>query len=359
MSIESDLRKEGIEVIKKLDISITNQMASKIADRLCNAFPEYNFDRNDLFAKLSKLDMYIAKIPKGKAEANYFYKNNSIYFSNTVDIDNIDSYAIHECIHFLQQLKDNSNNLIRLGLCDFTEFKVTGLALNEAAVQLATSKANAIQAEFVKYYDINIPTTSPNCYPLQCNLVSQMSYITSEHTLFESTFFSNDNFKEKFICLTNENVYSTVEKNLDLILHLEDKLMSLNYALSIDEGKSKTLNKKINNYRTKINNLFIDTQNLIISSYFDKAFSVLTTKEEIDCYRKKLYNYKDLIGTTEDYFFYSNYYIKKMSELERLYDMIDSGVPIDNTVNALTIPHKNRVVMFLDKIWSYLFGQRV
>ncbi len=67
--------------------------------------------------------MYIAKMPHTMAQAKYYYKNSSIYFSDSIDFSNIDSYATHECIHYLQELTcDTKNNLIHLGLCDFTKF---------------------------------------------------------------------------------------------------------------------------------------------------------------------------------------------------------------------------------------------
>ena len=81
MSIESDLRKDGIRVVDILDTMSVNKIAHSIATKLCETFPELCFSENDLFAKLSQLNMYRASMPEGMAEANYFYKNTSIYFN--------------------------------------------------------------------------------------------------------------------------------------------------------------------------------------------------------------------------------------------------------------------------------------
>lgn len=143
MSVESDLRKDGIEVIEQLDTLTINSLARNISVKLCDTFPEYGLDQNELFIKLSRLDMYKAKMPEGMAEANYFYKNTSIYFNEHIAPEDLEEFAIHECIHFLQEVKDKRNYLIRMGLCDYTEFKIYGLGLNEAAVQLMSSKMNA------------------------------------------------------------------------------------------------------------------------------------------------------------------------------------------------------------------------
>ena len=87
-----------------------------------------------------------------------------------------------------------------MGLCDFTEFKLYGLGLNEAAVQLMAAKVIDIPKEEVKYFGISFLSDSPSYYPLECNLVKQMAYVAGgENVLFESTFHSNDTFKNKFI----------------------------------------------------------------------------------------------------------------------------------------------------------------
>ena len=127
MSVESDLRKDGIEVIKKLDTLRVNSIARTVSVSLCETFPGFNFNQNDLFIKLSRLDMYIAKMPEGMAEANYFYKNSSIYFNEHIADEDLEEFAIHECIHYIQEVKDKKNYLLRMGLCDYTEFKIYGL----------------------------------------------------------------------------------------------------------------------------------------------------------------------------------------------------------------------------------------
>ena len=55
MSIESDLRKDGIRVVDILDTMSVNRISHNIATKLCNTFPELCFNESDLFAKLSKL----------------------------------------------------------------------------------------------------------------------------------------------------------------------------------------------------------------------------------------------------------------------------------------------------------------
>ena len=103
------LKKDGIEVIKKLDTLKVNSIARNISIRFCETFPNFNLNQNDLFIKLSRLDMYIAKMPEGMAEANYFYKNTSIYFNEHIDDNDLEEFSIHECIHYIQEVKDKNN----------------------------------------------------------------------------------------------------------------------------------------------------------------------------------------------------------------------------------------------------------
>ena len=116
MSIESDLRKDGIRVVDILDTMSVNRIAHNIAAKLCDTFPELCFNETDLFTKLSRLGMYRAVMPEGMAEANYFYKNTSIYFNEKIAFEDLEEFAIHECIHYIQEVKERKHNLVRMGL---------------------------------------------------------------------------------------------------------------------------------------------------------------------------------------------------------------------------------------------------
>lgn len=321
MSIKSELKKEGIEVIKPLDTLSVISIAKNVATKLVVAFPEQNLNCNELFIKLSRLNMYIAKMPHDMSCAKYYYKNSSIYFSDDIDFSNIDSYATHECIHYLQELRDTKNNLIHLGLCDFTDSRLPGMALNEAAVQLMSSKALNEKMDTVKYYDITLPTNSPYYYALECNLINQMAYITGDYALFNSTLYSNDSFQRKFISLTSKKAFYKIQNNLDKLMNLEETLSIEATKLGSSDMSIKAINKvekEIAYLRNKINELFINTQNLILTSYFDNNFKSIVNLEQVENYRRKLYNYKDLIGSTSNYTFFNDYYIHKMAELEKL-----------------------------------------
>ncbi len=336
MSIEQDLKKEGIEVIQKIDTLTVNSIAKNVAEKLVSNFPEQNLNYDDLFIKLSRIDMYFAKLPEDLSTAKYYYKNSSIYFNENTNPDDINIQAVHECIHCLQELKDTNGNLLTLGLCDFSNRSLPGMALNEAAVQTMSCKALNIKNDIVKYFDITFPTCSPSYYALECNLVAQMAYITGDYALFNSTIYSNNSFESQFISLTNKEAYQKIERNIDSIMYLEDSIAMKNNELANTDklNKINSISKDIEKIRNRIKKLFIKTQNLILTSYFDSTFNLIQNLEQVETYRRKLYNYQNYIGITDNYTFFNEYYIKKMAALEIRYNQLENSfvpVPIKNT----------------------------
>ncbi len=358
MSIETELKKDGIEVIEKLDTLKINSIAMNVSLKLCATFPEYNLNQNELFIKLSRLNMYKAKMPEGMAEANYFYKNTSIYFNEHIQDEDLEEFAIHECIHYLQEVKDKRNYLIRMGLCDYTEFKIYGLGLNEAAVQLMASKVNKIPKEFVKYFGISFETNSPSYYPLECCLVQQLAYITGEDVLFKSTLNSTDEFKEKFANLTTPKTFMAIQNAIDDILNEEEEIIKLNNRIAGIDDRNKRIDgmlKKIEELKHEISLTFMRTQNLIISSYFDKAFKEITNLEEVENYRRKLYTFKDYLGAMEGYTFFNDYYVNTMEKLEEKYNAIESG---EFRPSLQLIPKKqSKFALIIKAIKKLIFGE--
>ena len=358
MSIESDLRKDGIRVVDILDTMSVNRIAHNIAAKLCDTFPELCFNETDLFAKLSRLGMYRAVMPDGMAEANYFYKNTSIYFNEKIAFEDLEEFAIHECIHYIQEVKDKRNNLLRMGLCNFDNFKIVGMGLNEAAVQYATSKVIGIEKDYVKYFGVSFRTISPSYYPIECNLIEQMTYITGESVLYDSTFTSNDKFKNAFIKATSEETYDKVEYYIDQILELEENIIRLGNKFSSFDERNKAVDKiveKTDTCKTKIAEYFEKAQNTIIKSYFDKSFKSIKDLEELDNYRRNLEHYGELIGRTDNYTFFDDYYTEKMSALEHKCNVLENG----GIETALEYKKPNKFVSWLRAIKNFVTGDKI
>lgn len=354
MSIQSDLKKDGIKVIKQLDTLKVNTIARNVSIKIASTFPNLGLSQETLFIKLSRLDMYMADMPEGMSEASYFYKNSSIYFNSHIDENDLEDYAIHECIHHIQERKDNKNYLVKMGLCDYSEFKIYGLALNEAAVQLMTSKILGVKKEFVKYYNIAFETTSPSYYPVECCLVNQLAKIAGEDLLFDSTINTNDNFKIKLSKVMGYSNFIKIENMIDSILNAEEKIISINNKImQIDDR-----NKKVDNMIDKINSLkesiaakFIETQNLIVTSYFDNQFEGISNLEEVENYRRELYTFKDYTGFVDGYSDFNDYYVDKMEQLEKKYYELENGSIAPMYLESRKVSKLARIVRFFRKLF--------
>ncbi len=318
MSIDSVLKKEGITVISKLDTIKVNTIAANIASKLCLAFPEHNLNRSALFSSLSRIDMYIAKMQKDdSACAKYFYKNNSIYFNKETNLNFMASLAVHECIHYIQEIKNENNELVKMGL--YNGNSNLGLGLNEAAVQLMTSEANMQNETEEIYFNISLKTISPNYYPLECSLVNQMAYFTGTYPLYNSTLNSNNVFKNTFIAKSDKKTYYIISKNLDKLLTFENDLnyyvTELKYANKV--SSIKLLNSLILSKKKDIYNLFFKTQNLIIKKCFLSEFNSIRNLEDIKEFTQKFYNFKNVMGYSDEYTYYNDFYRYIMEELDK------------------------------------------
>lgn len=328
MSINSTLKREGIEVIGPLNTLEINKIASTISEKLCATFPEHNLDQSKLFVSIARLNMYVAKFPSNDAVAKYFYKNNSIYFSNKMDLNDLNTLAIHECIHFIQELKNKNGKLLRLGLYNLEGNKNTGMALNEAAVQLMASIASESSLDTVKYYGMDFSTESTDFYPLQTALMRELAYFTGTYPLFHSTLFSNDVFKNTFIAKSSEKAYNEIEKNFDLLVYYESELANLSYKLTTcSETKSgnnrlKNLTQKSDNLKKLIFNTTLETQNIILESCFTKEFNQINNIDSLKAFQTHIYNFKNLLINAENYNFYNDFYCDMMNRLEEKRELI-------------------------------------
>ena len=348
MSIEKELKTAGIEVISKLDKESVQNISKYVTEEICAKFPSLHFNFNELFLEISNIPMYIANISNSSLDANYFYKNSSIYFRNDLGLNSLKKIAIHEIIHHLQEIKDEKNNLYRLGLCNLEKSTIVGGALNEAAVQTVSSYICEEKPEIVSYYGIEFLAISKDIYPVICNLLSQMCYITGENALYDSVFNSNNTFKNTFIKQTNKYAFNKVQNNFDLILNLEEKILNINQKFENEASKQKKkakYQKKIDTTIIKIRNTYFETQKILFTSFFDNQYNTLKSESDIEIYKKRFSIYKELIGFNDSYSDFSKYYSKKINELESNYDKI-----ITKKFPTL----KNKFILFIEKLLNKL-----
>lgn len=315
------LKKSGIELVSQLSTLEVNKIAANISEKICSSFPEHNINKSDLFAAISRLNMYYAKF-KDNSAAKYCYKTETIYFKENIDFENLETPAIHECLHFIQTIKNKNGKLLRLGLYQPSFLGGTGLAINEAAVQLMAADATNSRFESVKYYGLDIITNSPDYYPIECSLVKQMTYFTGTYPLYHSVLYSDDIFKNTFIMKSDKNTYDKIVENLDLLQEYQETLQKENLYLSYIEYDNQNSNKAINtqkaidNLKLSIKELTLKTQELILTSCTRSDLSLVRDTQSVKEFKNKLYNFKELLIQSENYTFYNEFYCQMMEELD-------------------------------------------
>ncbi len=352
MSLESDLKKEGIEVIEPIDKLITNSIVQNVSRRIIETFPNYNFTRAEICDKLSQLNMYRAKMAEGMAEASYYYKNTSIYFNEHINTEDLEEFAIHECIHYLQEVKDSKNNLLKMGLCNYKNKKPAASGLNEAAVQYISSRIIGIEPDFEKYYNITLYTPSPSYYPLECSLLNEILYFTGSEVLFKSTLFSNDDFKNLVIKKSSEKIYNKLISSFDSLIKLEEHLIKqTNKISSLENGDSRitSFSNKFSKLKQKISNTYISTQNLIIKEFFENEFNQISNLEELENFRHKIYKFSDILGTVENYSFFDCFYVEMMNKLEHKCNILENG----GIETAMAKKTHNYIFEFFKKLFKF------
>ena len=317
MSINSKLKREGVEITQQLDTLKVNTIAVNIINKLIQAFPEHNFDSSILFELIARLTMYTAKMPADLSGAKYVFKSGCIYFNDELSLDEMSNVAVHECIHCIQHAYSKDSILSSIGLSD--KVTNTGLALNEAVVQLMASEANKCKAQEETYYGISIKTISPNYYPLECTLATELAYFVGTFPLYHSTIYGDDIFKNTFILKTSKQTYSTLVKNFDKLLSLESNLNFFVSELQYADKPStiKALNNLINKHRNDIVNTFFKTQNLIIEKCFKNEFNSIRNLQDITNFNKKIYRFKNIMGYCDGYEFYNEFYRKMMNLVQK------------------------------------------
>lgn len=365
MGINLLLKKEGLDNIRKLNILRINQIASNISDKLCRSFPELHLSQSDLFRQLSRLDMFTAKMQDTNSSAKYVYGNGSIYFNENINLNQMDIAVIHECIHYLQEAKDSKGKLLRLGLYDLN--RQTGLALNEAAVQLMAVRTGNKQIDTVTYYGMTFISESPEFYPLECALLSQMTFFTGNEAMYFSTLYGIPMFEKTFKNMSDNDAFFDIELDFDKLLETETDLAILSQKLQTTDApveKSKLLQMQIDAKKKSIKKICVRIQNKIIESCFKRKFMECHTFDDLRELETDLNTFKNLLIIPEKYSFYDEFSEKIQNDINFKKDqIIKYGKVIDipkEYSNYLPVEVGTKKLSKIREIWStlkeFIFG---
>ena len=139
----------------------------------------------------------------------------------------------------------------------------------------------------------------------------------------------------------------------------EEDIIKLNNKIAESDNRNKRIDgiiKKIDELKSEISLIFMRTQNLIISSYFDNTFDKISNLEELENYRKKLYSIKYLLGYMDGYTFFNDYYVAKMDELEKKYNAFENRDVV--TAIKLITKKENKLVKLFNMLKKLLFGRK-
>ena len=298
MSKKFNHKLHGISNITEISAKDRHTISKKAVDLIYPVVSEFNISKEMLFNSLGKSNMYLADFDD-LSMGKYDYTTNSIYFSNDLNITNLDSSVIHEILHFFQAELTEDNFLIRMGL--FKPSKLfrpeKGLGLNEASVQYIASTIVKEIPDHVKYYELELTTPSSNYYPIETAIIRQMCFFTGTYPLFFSTLFSTDLFEKTFKTITSEENYNYIEEKLTYIVQLQEKLSDVYSTIHTHnqaESKKISVLNNITNLKNKLRETVLDVQKIIYTSAFANELDKIETVQDI-------VNMKTLISNFENY----------------------------------------------------------
>lgn len=330
MNISKELEKIGIIPNVQLNIEERNNIARTITDKLTSNINELADNYNELYMRIFNCEMFYAQVDSKFRGVFYYYKNNTIYIDKNAQ--NIDEYLTHEIIHYLQNFSRISKESKRAGLCQFLEFKIFGLGINEAIVQYITAKAEGNKLHRISNEKITICTNSENYYKYMTSLAGQILFLIGEKEAIKSCISSTEDFETE--------LYNTFEDNTDKILKGFDSILDENNREDRDENK--------------IVNIYLQTQEIIYKTYFTNICRRLTTVKEVDTQVQKLEEYQNIVGRRLDVSIEENEFETFKKEMDSYFLKKYIEVNRKQSKNSLAVVYKNFIYNFFSKITEFI-----
>lgn len=343
MKLSDKLTKLGIVKKSELNYKEVNYIAHFFADKITSTFLTLQNQYNEILAKVLNCKMYYANVISNIAKVNYIYEENSIYIDENIDILEPNEELFHEIIHYLQTLRQNTGKISKVGLCNFKDFGINGIGINEAVVQYMAAKIMGNNKNKINLYGIRLQTISPCYFPILTNLIEQLIYYLGEDIIIQSAINVNENFEDTFYN-TFEEKTNQIIKNFDKILEFRNKLAT------IDNLKNRQKIEK-NIYDT-----YLQTQELMFFKFYNQAIPRITEQKEIDLYLNKLLNNERYLGIEEkDEFTGINFYEEGKKIIISQLDNQLVKINKQKQKKALLV-YNNKIREFLKRAISYLFN---
>ena len=342
MNVKKVLKKMRITNVQELDFRVKENLVKAISNKISDKFADYGVEYSHVFLKLINTNMYLADIEKDGAKVCYIYKNESMYFDRAVDVSNVNTEILRASILRLQEVRNRSRKIQRLGICEIDKVKSLGVGINEAAVEYLLYKLEDGKEEEEIAYGIMLNSVS-EAYPTIANIVRQMALIVGDNNLIPSVMSGTNEFKKEVSKACSGSLYNKILRNTDLIYNNKNNIIDLNRKILFDkkvkETKKRVMRSKIEMCSMQIQSKYVLTQQELCTTYFNKQLNKAKTVEELESAKAKLKEYSSLIGISENP---AENFFEKYS-LELCYNMDIKAENIVRNNTALTLPKKGKL----------------
>lgn len=226
MEKNHELKRYNIKPIRELTQAEIEQIATEVIKKIETIMVD--FDGNYMYEHIVKSKMYLAKIPEQYTNVNYIVSTNSIYIRDEENIKEIDEIMFHEIIHYIQCNQENNIGAMpeQMGLCKLHGYIITGLAINEVAIQLIISLVFNNKQENTNYFGIKVKAIQNKSFPILCALLQQITYVLGYKELLTSILENTDDFKEAFEKFAGKKSYDFLRNSFDKMMNARDKIAS-------------------------------------------------------------------------------------------------------------------------------------
>lgn len=317
MSTNRELKRYNIEPIRALTSEEVEQIAVEVIKKIEAIIVD--FDGKYMYEHIVNSKMYFAKIPEKYTDVNYIVTTNSIYIREHKNIKDIDEIMLHEIFHYIQCNEENNIGSLpeQMGLCKLHGYKITGLAINEVAIQLIISIVFGQKQEYTNYFGIDVDGIQNKSFPILCALLQQITYVLGYKELLKSILENTDDFKEAFEDFAGKKSYDFLRNSFDKMMNARDKIAEDRRILKVETNykKRKLIEKKIEIRTKEIQDYFLAVQKLCYTEYFKPKFKNVKSKEELKCLKEEIAKYHKHIGKVGEKDEFVIYTQKQMQKL--------------------------------------------
>ena len=339
MGFEKELKKFNIIPISEIAIEEKNYLLKDFATNIINCLPDLGLEYNEVIMKLYKYNIVRADM-RDFEDSFYFYKNQTIYLKEDLDVYEESYKLISSFIYCIQEVRSKSGGLEKLGLCSFNEFKIKGLGLNDSIIRYISNKIS--DNGFNRNDNIYYTDFYTNI------IVEQIVYITKSSQILNSAVNSNMMFRDIFTNLFQEDyIYTELEKTFEIFFNNRQKL------LKNEQQKNKKYEKNIEQIRKENEEIFFGFQTLLYIKYFNMKLKYISEIEEIEECNRELEEYMNLIYNKIEV------YMDFMDEICLKLNRLENKIIERKSRSSLAIIEKGYIYEIIKAIKKIFFKNRI